>query len=145
MVRSPGGLGRQVRAQLTRAQSDGVIVTGVHLHQTRSVRAAVSTTIRSTLMTSFRQQLQDPVSIKKSITSGLRRWATDQRDRSLDASQEGYLDDFYWFIEAPPTKLPDASMCSREQCVSSVGNTSQLLLSRPAPHEGAWKAFARAW
>ena len=40
------------------------------------------------------------------------------RDRSLDASQEGYLDDFYWFFEAPPTKLPDASMCSREQCVS---------------------------
>ena len=49
------------------------------------------------------------------------------RDRSLDASREGYLDDFYWFIEAPPTKLPDASMCSREQCVSSVGNTRRAL------------------
>ena len=90
------------------------------------------------------------------------------RDRSLDASQEGYLDDFYWFFEAPPAKLPDASPCSREQCVSSVGNTKrtltivvewravvpavigvnkvgQRLLSRPAPHEGAWKALARAW
>ena len=48
------------------------------------------------------------------------------RDRSVDASQEGCLDDFSWFIEEPPTtKLPDASPCSRGQCMSSVGSTKR--------------------
>ena len=42
------------------------------------------------------------------------------RDRSIDASQDGSLDDFYWFIEElPPTKLPGASpfvaLCSSKR------------------------------
>ena len=94
------------------------------------------------------------------ITSGLRRWA---RDRGTDRlmPKEGYLDDFCWFIEAPSTKLQDASLCSREQCVLGwthqadtrkgavvpavidVIKVGQLLPSRPAPHGGA--GHGRLW
>ena len=48
------------------------------------------------------------------------------RDRSLDASQEGYLDDFYWFFEASPRncqthhRVPVSSACPQLETPSGL-------------------------